>query len=191
MERATEVELVERAVAGDQAAIADLWREHTPRMVALAYFKTGNQTVAEDLASLAWVRILRKLPEHQPDPRGLGPWAYTVVKNLVIDRFKSGPARYEYGVERMETGPDPLDTPDDLEPVDVAMAKETRRELEGLIRQLTPEQAQVIELRFFAGLNVAETAAVMEREEGAVKALQYRATRQLGKLAGEHMRGGR
>ena len=48
--------------------------------------------------------------------------------------------------------------------------------------QLTDLQAQVISLKFGAGLSNAEIAAVMRRTEGAVKALQYSALQNLNKL---------
>jgi len=53
------------------------------------------------------------------------------------------------------------------------------------VKQLGPEQQECIVLRFLQGLSVAETAQVMGKNEGAVKALQYRATRALGRLLPE------
>ena len=47
---------------------------------------------------------------------------------------------------------------------------------------MTDLQAQVISLKFGAGLSNAEIAAVMRRTEGAVKALQYSALQNLNKL---------
>jgi RNA polymerase sigma-70 factor (ECF subfamily) len=56
------------------------------------------------------------------------------------------------------------------------------------VRRLKPEQQECIVLRFLQGLNVAETAGVMGRTEGAVKQLQLRAVRALAKLLPEQSR---
>jgi len=53
------------------------------------------------------------------------------------------------------------------------------------VRKLNPEQQECIALRFLQGLSVAETAAVMGKNEGSIKALQYRAVRSLGRLLPE------
>ena len=53
------------------------------------------------------------------------------------------------------------------------------------VKQLNPEQQECIVLRFLQGLSVAETAQVMGKNDGAIKALQYRAIRTLGRLLPE------
>ena len=61
----------------------------------------------------------------------------------------------------------------------------TNRVLLEAVRQLNPEQQECIALRFLQGLSVAETAKVMGKNDGAIKALQYRAVRSLGRLLPE------
>jgi hypothetical protein len=46
--------------------------------------------------------------------------------------------------------------------------------LAGAIKWLTPEQQQVIELKFVHGLDAAEVAQIMDKRGGAVRALQLR-----------------
>ena len=50
------------------------------------------------------------------------------------------------------------------------------------VKQLNPEQQECIVLRFLQGFSVAETALAMGKNEGAIKALQYRAVRALARL---------
>jgi RNA polymerase sigma-70 factor (ECF subfamily) len=49
------------------------------------------------------------------------------------------------------------------------------------LRQLKGEQAEVLYLRFLQHMNVSETAAIMGKTDGAIKALQYRALKALEK----------
>jgi RNA polymerase sigma-70 factor (ECF subfamily) len=58
----------------------------------------------------------------------------------------------------------------------------TNQQLLECVRQLGSEQQECIVLRFLHGLSVAETAEIMGKKAGAIKALQYRATRSLARI---------
>ena len=58
----------------------------------------------------------------------------------------------------------------------------TNEELLRCVAKLNADQQECIQLRFLQGLSVAETALAMGKNEGAIKALQYRAVRTLGRL---------
>ena len=79
------------------------------------------------------------------------------------------------------TGIDPsFDATDDLvDPENEALASVTRAQLHAAIKKLNAEQAEVIELRFLQDLSVSETAAALEKTEGAIKAMQFRAVKAL------------
>ncbi len=64
----------------------------------------------------------------------------------------------------------------------------TRSVLLDCVRKLGTDQRECIVLRFLQGLSVAETAAIMSRNEGAVKALQHRAVRRLAQLLPSELR---
>jgi predicted DNA-binding protein (UPF0251 family) len=73
-------------------------------------------------------------------------------------------------------------------PEDAVVARLTNEQLLACIRQLGSEQQECISLRFLQGLSVSETAAVMGKKDGAVKALQHRAVRRLAALLPEGLR---
>jgi RNA polymerase sigma-70 factor, ECF subfamily len=50
------------------------------------------------------------------------------------------------------------------------------------VTRLNPEQQECIVLRFLQGMSVAETAIILGKNDGAIKALQYRAVKALGRL---------
>ena len=50
------------------------------------------------------------------------------------------------------------------------------------VRRLGSEQQECVVLRFMHGLSVAETALIMDKKAGAIKALQYRAVRSLARM---------
>jgi len=57
----------------------------------------------------------------------------------------------------------------------------TNRTLLAAVQSLRPDQQECVVLRFLQGMSVSETALIMGRNEGAIKALQYRAVRSLAR----------
>jgi RNA polymerase sigma-70 factor, ECF subfamily len=115
--------------------------------------------------------------------RDVGAWFVTIARNLVLDHVKSSRYRLEM------TTADILDSSaDDRGPEHKVVEEATATELMRCVAQLGHDQQECIMLRFIQGLSVSETAAVMGRNEGAVKALQHRAVRRLAQLLPEGLR---
>ena len=56
------------------------------------------------------------------------------------------------------------------------------------VAQLGAEQRECVMLRFIQGMSVSETAAIMGKNDGAIKALQHRAVKKLAELVGNELR---
>src|SRR5262249_16189016 len=91
--------------------------------------------------------------------------------------FKSGRYRLE-----MST-PEVLDTPLDGPhiPENAVVANMVNRRVLEAVRDLGPEQQECIVLRFMQGMSLAETALIMGKKSGAIKALPFRATKALAR----------
>jgi RNA polymerase sigma-70 factor (ECF subfamily) len=72
-------------------------------------------------------------------------------------------------------------------PEDAVVDHLTNLTLLGAVKQLNAEQRQCIVLRFLNGLDIAETARAVGKNEGAIKALQYRAVRSLRRALGDSL----
>lgn len=170
------VALVDRARDGDPDAFAELYDLYVEKVYRFIYFKCNHdQALAEDLTSDTFIRALKRIRDFSWQGRDIGAWFITIARNLVYDHYKSGRARLEV------TGIDPtFDATDDLlDPANEALASVTRVQLRNAIQKLNPEQAEVIELRFLQDLSVSETAAALDKTEGAIKAMQFRAVKAL------------
>ena len=74
------------------------------------------------------------------------------------------------------------------DPVDAVEALASRERLRAATRRLTPEQQEVLALRFGEGLTAAEAGRIMDKSTGAVEALQHRAVASLRRiLAGDEL----
>lgn len=67
-------------------------------------------------------------------------------------------------------------------PDDLAIDAEEADRIRAAMARLSPDQAQVLSLRFLAGLSAPEVAAVMDKNEGAVRALQHRGVAALARI---------
>jgi len=73
-------------------------------------------------------------------------------------------------------------------PETAVLAHLTNTRLLAAVNALGEEQKECIVLRFLHGLSVAETAAVMGKNDGAIKALQHRAVKRLASVLADELR---
>ncbi len=179
---AVSLALVHRAQAGDADAFGELYDRYVDLVYRYIYYRVGSTQLAEDLTSETFLRALRRITSFTWQGRDVGAWFVTIARNLVADHYKSGRFRLELTTDDVtESGVTPLqDGPEGV----VLEAMQNKVLLEA-VKQLNAEQQECIVLRFLQGLSVAETAAVMGKNDGAIKALQYRAIRSLGRLLPE------
>ncbi len=181
-EVAVTLALVQRAQAGDSEAFGELYDRYVDLVYRYVYYRVGSAQVAEDLTSETFLRALRRLSSFTWQGRDVGAWFVTIARNLIADHYKSSRYRLEMttddvsesGARLTQEGPENA----------VLEAMQNKVLLEA-VKQLNAEQQECIVLRFLQGLSVAETAQAMGKNDGAIKALQYRAIRSLGRLLPE------
>ena len=175
------MDLVERAQAGEADAFGRLYDQYSDTVYRYIYYRVGGKATAEDLTSETFLRALRRISTFTWQGRDFGAWLVTIARNLVADHFKSGRYRLEVttgdvlDADREDRGPEGS-------PEAAVVDHITNVALLTAVKQLNPEQQECIVLRFLQGFSVAETAQTMNKNEGAIKALQYRAVRALARL---------
>jgi RNA polymerase sigma-70 factor (ECF subfamily) len=172
--------LVARAQAGDAEAFGELYDRYVDLVYRYVYYRVGNQALAEDLTSEAFLRALRRITSFTWQGRDIGAWFITIARNLIADHFKSGRYRMEVATADMLDADQAEDGPEGA-----VLDSLTNVALLEAVKQLGAEQQECVVLRFLQGLSVAETALAMGKNEGAIKALQYRAVRALGRMLPE------
>ncbi|MBN9100465.1 MULTISPECIES: sigma-70 family RNA polymerase sigma factor [unclassified Pseudonocardia] len=175
--------LVKAAQAGDMAAFGELFDRYYDVVFRFVLFRMGDRTLAEDITQETFVRALRRITSVSYQGRDIGAWFVTIARNLIFDHVKSSRYRLEQTTaEIVELSPSTSG------PEQQVLDGATNNELLKCIGKLNPDQQECIKLRFLQGLSVAETAVIMDRNEGAVKALQHRAVRRLAQLLPEGLR---
>ncbi len=171
-------DLVRRAQDGDSEAFGRLYDSYLEMVFRYVLYRVGSQAMAEDIVSETFLRALRGISTFTWQGRDIGAWFITIARNLIIDHKKSGHARMEFPTDdilsaaqaQVVSGPE-----------ESVLAVFTSRALLDAVRALSPDQQECVVLRFMEGLTVRETALAMGRNEGAIKALQFRATRSLAR----------
>ncbi|MFC9971358.1 sigma-70 family RNA polymerase sigma factor [Spirillospora sp. NPDC127200] len=176
-------DLVLRARDGDAEAFGALYDDYVELVYRYVYYRVGAHPVAEDLTSETFLRALRRIGDFHWQGKDFGAWLVTIARNLVADHFKSGRYRLEVCTAELLEPDRPQEGPERAVLEDM-----TNRTLLAAVRRLGSEQQECVVLRFLHGLSVAETALIMGKKTGAIKALQYRAVRALGRMLPDDLR---
>lgn len=168
---------VERAQVADAQRdprrFAELYEANFDKVYAYVAHRTTSRHDAEDVTSTVFQRALAKLPEFEWRGVPLIAWLVRIAANELI------------GGARDRTVP--VGEPAGLNVDDGALFEQIERRavLYRLVRALPEDQKRVIALRFIDQLSIKEIAAELERSEGAVKQLQFRALSSLRSQLGE------
>ena len=162
-------ELVARGQKGDRDALEELYLIHFDRIYSYLHVSVGNRHDAEDLTTQTFLKMLEKIGSFKWQSAPFSAWLFRIAHNLAMDHFRS---RRRWQPE--EEVPEP---PGEEEPPAELMAMQTigRESMLKLIQDLSPEQQQVLTLKFVFNLPNAEVAAILDKTEGAIKSLQHRA----------------
>jgi RNA polymerase sigma-70 factor, ECF subfamily len=174
---------VQLAQQGDGEAFGQLYDRYVDMVFRFIYYRVNDRALAEDFTSETFLRALRRISTISYQGRDIGAWFITIARNIVLDHLKSARHRLE------------LTTADTIEGKEQAPSTEDAvlgvlqsEELMHAVSQLGDEQRECIMLRFVHGLSVSETAGVMGKNDGAIKALQHRAVRKLADLVSGDLR---
>jgi RNA polymerase sigma-70 factor, ECF subfamily len=161
--------LVERGQQGDRDALEELYLIHFDRIYSYLHVSVGNRHDAEDLTTQTFLKMLEKIGSFKWRSAPFSAWLFRIAHNLAMDHFRS---RRRWQPE--EEVPEP---PGEEEPSAELVAMRTigRESMLQLIERLSPEQQQVLTLKFVFNLPNAEVAAILDKTEGAIKSLQHRA----------------
>lgn len=167
MAKESDDRLLALAKAYDRQALAAIYDEYHPPIYRYVSRQVEDMDTARDLTSEVFNRLLIALDSGQGPDRSVRSWLYSCAHNIVVDHYR----------RRQFRGHLPL--PERLadEQVNPAREAETRIDADRALRAmqtLTPDQRQVITLKFLAAMTNEEVAEIMGKPVGAVKSLQHR-----------------
>jgi RNA polymerase sigma-70 factor (ECF subfamily) len=163
----------------DSQVIGVVYDRYFPDVYRFVYYKVNDEQVAEDISSDVFVRLLEAVKKQRGPRDNLKGWLLSTASNAVADHFRRVYRKPTEGLsERM---PDE-EAPTLREEIDHREQVDTFHEA---YAELTPDQQDVLALRFGDGYSLQETADLMQKNVNAIKALQFRALAALQRNIGE------
>lgn len=167
--------LLQKARSFDQEALTQIYDLFSDALFAYAFKHVGDSQIAEDLVAETFRRFLTALERGGGPTEHLRAYLYRIVHNLITDLYRrEPPPAQELDEERLVE-----DKPGPASIVAVSQEAEVVRKA---LRLLTPDQRQVLTLKYLEGWNSSEIAQSMEKSLGAVKALQHRGVASLKRI---------
>jgi RNA polymerase sigma-70 factor (ECF subfamily) len=160
--------LVERAARRDADAFRALYEHFAPRLYRFVVVRVHDPSDAEDLVQRVFVKMIEALPRYEQRGLPFAAWVFRLARNAVIDFERTRRPTQDLDAVADREGGDP--GPDEL-----AERSYDHERLLQAMQGLTGEQRDVVALRFFGGLSPAEIGALMDKREGSIRALQFRA----------------
>jgi RNA polymerase sigma-70 factor (ECF subfamily) len=167
--------LVDRAQQGDRSALEELYLIHFDRIYSYLHMSVGNRHDAEDLTTQTFLRMLESINKFRWRSAPFSAWLFRIAHNLAMDHFRAR--------RRWQPEEDVPEQPGSEEPSAELEAMQSigRRSMLELIEKLSPEQQQVLTLKFVFNFPNADVAKILDKTEGAIKSLQHRALASLQK----------
>lgn len=143
----------------------------------------GSRADAEEVLQEAFLEVWRRAREFDPSRGGLETWVMTIARTRAIDRLRALGTVARVTADAAAQPPPVSATPPD--PSEQAVQRQDRERVAAAMRELPPEQRQVVELAYFEGLSQREIAERTGDPLGTVKTRARLALEKLASLLGE------
>jgi len=164
----TEKALLEGAHRFEEQALAEIYDRFSPGIYRYAMRLLGDVVLAEDCVAETFSRFLVALKNGKGPRQYLQAYLYRIAHNWITDTYRRQPLP-ALPLEP-ELHPDTSDDPSHTVSIEME-----RQEVRAALAHLTPDQRQVIVLKYLEDWRNDEIATALEKPIGAVKALQHRA----------------
>lgn len=167
--------LIQKAQQGHSDAFGELYERYSVTIFRFVCLRLGSRQDAEDLTEEIFMRAWNNLAKY--DERGIpfAAYLFQVARNALIDHYRKNRTPLSSIDDINLSGMDP-------DPEDSVAHKLDFQDLQKFMENLPEDYRNVLILRFLNGLSPEETAQMMNRSEGAVRVLQFRALAALKRL---------
>lgn len=170
----TDPELVAGLKANEDMAYREVVAHYGDALYGYIFRITGDPHMSEDVLSDTYLRMIEHIDTYTHRGPAFKAWLYKIAHNSALNALR----RNRRSVATLDDnyaapGSDPAHT---------VAAQLDAAELRTAVLELTEDQQQVVLLRFIAGYTPGEVAAAINKNENAVKQLQFRALRSLGRI---------
>lgn len=168
---------------------AKIYQNSKLKLYSYVLYKVKSEALAEDIVSDAFLKFYKEIQTNKKVLSYALAWLYRVVGNLIIDQHRSSYYRQtsteSEEIERSHAGSDSEDSEKEVFVAEyedflqnLAQDEQQKQVLEAM-KELKPEEQEIIELRLFQELPFKELAVILESTEAAMKMRYSRAIEKL------------
>lgn len=156
----------------NESKFSQLYKSLWPKVYNFIYYKVQNAEEAEELTQDVFQKVFKQVQLNKVNESKLKSYTFTAARNIVFDKWR-------------RKGKNPkLITLEGLEESGYELIDEKQIIEEGIIVQdalnlLSEEDRRIIVLRIIEGYSIKEVAQLLDKPEGTIKVLQYRALQKL------------
>ncbi len=157
--------------------LAGLYEEYYDKLAHYVYVHIGNKEEAEDIAGEVFLKALKSLKSYKEQGIPMQGWLFRIAHNLTVDYIRKADKRRTVPMDSVILiGED--------NPVDAAEKNIEFEQVTEAMKQLTTEQREVINLRFFGGFTSKEVGDILSKSDGAVREMQRAAIEKIRGIMG-------
>ena len=162
-------QLVEKVANGDALALEALYDRYVRQCFGLALRMVGEPALAEEVVQEVFTKFWTKPANYSAEKGKFASWLLSLVHHRCIDELRRK-SRTTISIEHPEAGSILDREPSkEMDLGDQAILKEEQLVVRNALREIAPNQRQVIELAYFKGLSQSEIATKLNQPLGTVK----------------------
>ena len=173
-----EKDLVDRAKNSSEA-FGELYNVYYDQIFGYALRRIADIDVAKDITSEVFFKALKNIGEFQWRGVSYSHWLYRIANREILDHYNKRKRETSYEVADADNTA--------LQEELIAAQNEINKhdeylDLQSYISKLPPKYQEVITLKYFEDLSIAEITQILQKPEGTVKSLLHRGVEQLRKI---------
>lgn len=172
----SEAYLVQQAIYYDDAAFAALYERYLSRVYRHVFYWVPDPADAEDITQEVFVKAWRAIGRYKITGAPFITWLIAIARNLITDHFR---ARKRLVPLNESVAATQDDKPG---PESIAETALSQNDVRNAIAQLNGAKQRVIQMRFIEGSSYSDIARALNKSEGAVRVIQFRALSDLRKI---------
>jgi RNA polymerase sigma factor (sigma-70 family) len=166
----------------EPAAVTRIYAAYAPALFRFFMAAVGDRHQAEDLTGTTFVSAIEGLPRFYGPVEALGGWLFRIARHDLYDhRRRQARSRLEPLEDHL---PEAAAAAGSAGLEELAIEHPEGSRVMAALRQLSPDQQEVLLLHMAAGLTAPEVAAVIGKTTEAVKSLQRRGLASLARVLG-------
>ncbi len=172
----SEAYLVQQAINYDNSAFAALYDRCLSRVYYHVFYRVPDPADAEDITQEVFVKAWRAIGRYKITGAPFVTWLIAIARNLITDHFRARKKLVPLD-EAMAMAQD-----DNLQPENITERYLDSGEVRNAVARLKGAKRKVIQLRFIEGASYADIARALNKSEGAIRVIQFRALHDLKQI---------